>query len=293
MLTSFVIAAGCSAYFVLLVQRERRGVHVRLLQSQASAAQLERFAALTAMAAGAAHELATPLGTIAVAARELERAASRVASGSTLAEDARLIREEVDRCRSILDQMMPPAPSPDGCEPLTPVMVAHDLPTWIPAAHRPQVRVTVTESAGSLLLPRSRTLQAIAALISNALDALRAPPGASLRSDAREAPGIPEVRVHLGVDQSALTVRVEDRGQGMTPEVQARLGEPFFTTKPPGQGRGLGLFLVRQLVQQVEGRLTVQSVPGHGTTIVLRLPSLEPAGAPVDGERGALREGSL
>jgi two-component system sensor histidine kinase RegB len=88
-------------------------------------------------------------------------------------------------------------------------------------------------------------------------------------------------------------VRVEDRGQGMTPEVQARLGEPFFTTKPPGQGRGLGLFLVRQLVQQVDGRLTVQSVPGHGTTIVLRLPSLEPADAPIDGERGALREGSL
>ena len=60
---------------------------------------------LTTLAAGAAHELSTPLGTIAVVARELELATGRGAPGAALADDARLIRAEVDRCRAILDQM--------------------------------------------------------------------------------------------------------------------------------------------------------------------------------------------
>ncbi len=58
----------------------------------------------------------------------------------------------------------------------------------------------------------------------------------------------------------------------MTPDLVSRAGEPFFTTKPPGQGLGLGLFLARSLADQLDGRFTIDSAPGRGTTVALRLP---------------------
>lgn len=71
---------------------------------------------------------------------------------------------------------------------------------------------------------------------------------------------------------------VSDTGQGITPEVQARLFEPFFTTKPPGIGTGLGLSTTLQLVQQHGGGLRLQSVPGEGTAFEIFLPSTRTVG---------------
>jgi signal transduction histidine kinase len=70
-----------------------------------------------------------------------------------------------------------------------------------------------------------------------------------------------------------MTFRVDDDGPGMSSAVQARLGEPFFTTKP--HGRGLGLFLVRQFVEQVGGRLLIESAEGSGTHVTMVLPNAE------------------
>ena len=69
-----------------------------------------------------------------------------------------------------------------------------------------------------------------------------------------------------------LSITVRDRGSGMTPEVLARAGEPFFTTKPPGQGLGLGLFLARSLAEQLGGRCSIDSSPSRGTTARMILP---------------------
>src|SRR5262245_65849982 len=69
------------------------------------ATRTDRLAALTTLAAGAAHELGTPLGTIAIAATELEHALARLSAAGPLRDDARLIRSEVERCRRILDRM--------------------------------------------------------------------------------------------------------------------------------------------------------------------------------------------
>jgi len=66
---------------------------------------------------------------------------------------------------------------------------------------------------------------------------------------------------------------VLDRGSGIPPEILARIGEPFFTTKVPGEGMGLGLFLTRALAEQLGGGLDVESDPGKGTTARLRLPA--------------------
>jgi two-component system sensor histidine kinase RegB len=79
-----------------------------------------------------------------------------------------------------------------------------------------------------------------------------------------------ELRVARREDTLALTVR--DRGAGMPPEVLARAGDPFFTTKQPGRGMGLGLFLARSVVERLGGTLELESSPGRGTTVSVTLP---------------------
>ena len=74
---------------------------------------------------------------------------------------------------------------------------------------------------------------------------------------------------------------VTDTGQGMSPEVQAQIFTPFFTTKGPGAGTGLGLATVYRIVQQAGGFITVDSTPGHGASFGIYLPVVN---APVDQE---------
>ena len=79
-----------------------------------------------------------------------------------------------------------------------------------------------------------------------------------------------EVRVNAAAESMCLTVR--DCGPGMAEDVLERAGEPFFTTKPPGEGMGLGLFLARSLVERLGGTLQIQSLVDQGTTVTVCLP---------------------
>jgi two-component system, sensor histidine kinase RegB len=81
------------------------------------------------------------------------------------------------------------------------------------------------------------------------------------------------VQVVLRRQEAGWRLRVEDTGAGMAAEVLARAGEPFFTTKPQGEGMGLGLFLARALLDQLGGTLEVHSVPGQGTQVELMWPT--------------------
>jgi two-component system sensor histidine kinase RegB len=103
-------------------------------------------------------------------------------------------------------------------------------------------------------LPQDEIVGALGALLRNALDA-----------------SPPDGRVTLSADDSAgsLTLRVADLGTGMSPEVLAHADEPFFTTKPPGQGLGLGVFLARSVTEQLGGRFTIRSAAGAGTDVTL------------------------
>ena len=74
------------------------------------------------------------------------------------------------------------------------------------------------------------------------------------------------------LDTKHVRISVIDRGAGMSAEHLARAGEPFFTTKAPGMGTGLGLFVTRSSLKQLGGTLTVSSEPGHGTTATVVLP---------------------
>jgi two-component system sensor histidine kinase RegB len=109
---AFVVAAALITFFTGKVADALRRREQDVLTLQDQVAKHERLASMVTLAAGAAHELGTPLGTIAVVARELERYASQVDDGA-IREDATLIRSEVERCRLILERM-----SAQGAEPM-------------------------------------------------------------------------------------------------------------------------------------------------------------------------------
>lgn len=95
--------------------------------------------------------------------------------------------------------------------------------------------------------------------------------------DAMPAGGAIIIRLSMAFsgDKPIARVEVEDSGEGMTPEIQEKIFSPFFTTKGHGQGTGLGLASVRQLMHDLGGTLAVASQPGIGTTFVLRFPLME------------------
>jgi two-component system sensor histidine kinase RegB len=86
------------------------------------------------------------------------------------------------------------------------------------------------------------------------------------------------VTLRVEVRGGRVIAAVQDRGPGMPPEILARVGEPFFTTKGPGEGMGLGLFLTRALAEQLGGAFHLTSRPGIGTEACFELPAQE-AGA--------------
>lgn len=251
MWVAFFVAATVIAYVVTRVTRDLDRQRSEAAAARTRALRSERLAALATLSAGAAHELATPLGTIAVVAKELER---ELAQGQGSAEDARLIREEVQRCKDILTQMASDAGESMG-EAFTHIEARALLELALEeVAERERVQLAA-DVAGTLHVPARAWARALRGLIRNALQAGDGPVTVEVRSS----------REHV-------EVAVTDRGQGMTEHVLARVGEPFFTTKEPGRGMGLGVFLARALAERMGGSLEVASRVGEGTTVRVLLP---------------------
>jgi two-component system, sensor histidine kinase RegB len=254
MWVAFFIAATVIAYFVTRVTRDLSLQRAEATLARTRALRSERLAALATLAAGAAHELATPLGTIAVVAKELERELT----DQDGARDARLIREEVERCKHILAQM-----ASDAGESAGEAFIKTDAGTLLELALAEvseRERVLVSIQPGTVLhVPLRAWARALRGLIRNALQASEVP-----------------VEVRVEIARKQVEIVVEDRGVGMPPEVLTRVGEPFFTTKEPGRGMGLGVFLARALAERLGGTLEISSVPQLGTRVRVLLPQHAP-----------------
>jgi two-component system sensor histidine kinase RegB len=249
------VASAFVVYFLVRITGALAAREAELTHARGLAARQERLASLATMAAGAAHELSTPLGTVALAAKELERA---LGEHPDLASDARLIREQVGRCRAILEHMAQGAGTVgeqveactvgalldealDGARPAPTVL--RELPDEVARA--------------SLRLPPRAVSQALRSLITNAQDA---------------SPAHAAVVVALRMDNERLSIDIRDRGGGIPSDVLARIGEPFFTTKAPGRGMGLGLFLARAVIEGVGGTLEIDARDA-GTSVHVTLPT--------------------
>jgi len=120
---------------------------------------------------------------------------------------------------------------------------------------------TLPPTALMVCANRERLEQIIVNLVGNAVDAL---------DEAK--PACKELRVTLRADAERVACAVTDNGSGMTPEVKEKLFQMYFTTKAPGKGSGLGLSVVRNIVESFGGSLSVESEVGEGTTVCFELP---------------------
>lgn len=255
---AMVFVAVFTAAFVQRIMRVLAQRELALRDAQARLSHTGQLAALTALAGGAAHELGSPLGTVAIVARELERMAEREGQHA-IARDATLIRDEVERCREILDRMARAvrsggagSTSPDDLWDLLSAELGDEI-ARIRLEHEPGARVE------ALPIPAIQLAPLLLPLLRNALDAT--PPG----------PGGPPVELRVARTDEGVRVDVRDAGTGMAPDVLERATEPFFTTKAERGGAGLGLHLVQLVSEALGGRLTLESAPGRGTRATLLL----------------------
>ena len=255
---AFTVAALLVTVFIGKVSEALRRQEQEALQFQQRLAHHERLASIATLAAGAAHELGTPLATIAVAARDLELSGNGSGPGANPAEDARLIRSQVERCSQILRQMGGRSAEPAGEMPVVVSLqeICSQVKTDLPGAISELVRTEV-EPDVTCFLPAGAARQALLALVKNALDA--SPPGRSVTLIAQSEPG-------------SIRFIVQDAGCGMSPETLNRVAEPFFTTKGTGEGLGLGTFLARLFAERMNGSLAFESELGIGTRAILELP---------------------
>ncbi|MCB9523992.1 MAG: HAMP domain-containing histidine kinase [Myxococcales bacterium] len=247
---AFALTAVALVSFVGRLNTARRA-------AEQAAAQAARLASLGTLAAGAAHELASPLGTIAIAAKDLRLALQ----DPELAEDAALIGDEVRRCQRILERLAANAGQTTG-------EAVRRLP--VPALVQGVLAECQAPARVAVTVEPALADRAVAVFEHAFTEAVRSVLDNALRADAGQ------VALAVRAQASGLLVVVRDQGPGMPPDVRARATDPFFTTQPAGQGSGLGLFLARSLVERAGGALVLESAVGVGTTVSLSFP--EPVG---------------
>jgi two-component system sensor histidine kinase RegB len=247
MWVAFAVGALLSAFFLTRVRKALIAHQQEIEQLRKEQADAARFVALGTLAAGTAHELGTPLSTIAVLAEELSH-------NEFTRERAESIVNEVARCREVLTRMRPGAKKElaHGCR--LGEVVPQAVRTWLRA--HPRARASVEVATDSVVPMGSNDVEAaLSVLLDNALAAVPAETG--------------EVRVLVSCGATGPCLVVEDNGSGVDGAVVDRLGEPFVSTKDPGEGMGLGLFVIRTLFEQAGGTLSIEPNQPSGTRVVL------------------------
>ena len=253
----FVISAGIIVAFVLRTAAAVRIRDAQLASAREEAFRAERMIALGNLAAGAAHELGTPLATAAVLIGELKRTPRMPGSARA---DLDTVARQIQECKRIISQLTARAGQPratDSTQTLLDDWMSTVVDRW-QIQRAPLVAEIVMQGDGPApqIHAHPELDQAVISVLNNAADA---------------SPG--EVTLAASWDASALIVDVLDRGPGISPEVEQLLGRQPVTTH--GEGRGLGIMLARSAVQRFRGTLSFAARPGGGTIARILIPLAE------------------
>lgn len=224
----------------------------------------ERLNALTLLAAGVAHEIGNPLNSLNIHLQLIEREARKLdgAKGVEVQESIGIARAEVTRLDSIITQFL------RAIRPTRPQLRPENVNSIVEEAVRffaPEIKdrdIVVEQELRSdlplLELDRDQMKQAFYNVIKNSFEAMK-------------SRGI--LRIRTDLDDSHVLVRFTDSGGGVSPENLSRVFEPYFTTKT--SGTGLGLLIVRRIVREHGGELSIESSAGKGLTVTIRLPHVD------------------
>jgi len=246
----FVISTIVVAYFVAEMARAVRQRDAQLNRVREETLRNERIVALGMQAAGAAHELGTPLSTMAVVIGELRHDTAALPEWR---DSLTLLDGQVRACRTILDKLLANAQDGAGMQPLD-EFLAETLNEW--QLLRPVVRYSYRTS-GIQAAPPMRIDPALRAALMNLLN--------------NAADASPEgIEIHAHWDSARLTLKIHDHGPGLTSAVAASVGNAFFTTKE--HGRGLGFFLANATLEKQGGTVRLFNREGGGATTEVTLP---------------------
>ena len=247
-------------------------------QMQAQLYRAQRMDSLGALAGGIAHDLNNVLAPVLMAA-ELLKASPTLAVQQELAN---VIQSSAQRGTGLVRQILAFARGSDGQEriDLQPEHLIKDAVSLAMGTF-PRTMEFHTELAPDLSIIRAdptQVHQVLLNLMVNARDAMGGT-GSLTIAAGNQMLDASFVKQKPGAKPGPhVVLRVTDTGCGMSPEVLAKIWDPFFTTKPPGQGTGIGLSTVAKIVHEHGGLVDVTSTPGQGTTFAIYLPaSLEPA----------------
>ncbi len=237
---------------------ERRQQEQRALEAQLH--QAERLAALGEMTASVAHEVRNPLGIISSTAELLRQRLNRYEPDNRLAQ---IIVEEATRLNSkiseFLDFARPREPNLQLCE--VDKVLERSIEMLNPEIERLHIAVNRNYQTDGKVQPADPGLlhQAFLNILLNAIQAM--PEGGTLN-----------VSVVAGPNGQGMEIRVQDSGEGIEPETLKKVFNPFYTTKE--KGSGLGLPIVKSIIESHCGAISIDSAPGQGTSVTIRLPEL-------------------
>ena len=235
---SISVAVAFLTVYLWRISAESRRMQDALVASQMALAREQRVSALGGLAAAAAHELGTPLGTIAMAAKEMTL---ELDPDDPVRDDAELILRESRRCREILGQI---AKRPERVTEGHRLGLADIVREAAAPHHRDGVTLTIDAPEAQQQIPRRpEIVHSLTNLIENAVDFARS-----------------QVLVRASADDKEVRIQVLDDGPGLSHDLLSSLGEPYVSSRSEqGEGLGLGVFIAKTLLERTGGELLISN----------------------------------
>jgi two-component system sensor histidine kinase RegB len=259
--TALISGIAFTASYAWRASVEAARMELALNVTQTVLSREQRLSALGALAAAAAHELGTPLATIQIVAKEI----AREAQSGNLKDDALLLVSQTERCREILRRLT-------------------DEPETEDAMH---ARLSLTQFVNEVINPHLESGVRVEAVVTG-------PPGET-PPEVRRIPEMlhamtsfvenavdfaaSEVLVRARFDEGAIVIEVRDDGPGFSPDVLLKLGQPYVTSRPGGEGSrtghigmGLGFFIAKTLLERTGAVVVFHNARGGGALVSARWP---------------------
>lgn len=256
MWVNFLVSAVIIAWLVVRMAQAIRQRDAQIARQREEALRNERIVALGTLAAGAAHELGTPLSTMAVILGDMAHDHAR---HPELGREIATLRTQVDACKHTITRMVAAAGQAraegGGVQPID-EFLRETVERWRLIRPAATVSEHLEGATPAPSIVTEQTLrQAIISLLNNAADA---------------SPH--HVELECSWDRERLSMEIRDRGPGLTREAAAQAGRRFFSTKPEGEGNGIGLILARATLERLGGRIDLEPRDGGGARTLLELP---------------------